>query len=62
MSWYNFWKKPKTSIIDHLNAHLKPFTHDEKIEHLKAIIPLVCPGVHVSLNPPKRTPKTGKGL
>jgi len=55
MSWYeNFIKRRKqkeTTIIDHLNTHLKPFTHDEKIEHLKAIVPLVCPGVNVSKNP-----------
>ena len=56
--WYEIWKSP--TIIEHLNKHLKGMTHDEKIEALKAIIPLVCEGAHVSKNPPtkdKRTPK-----
>jgi hypothetical protein len=29
-------------------------TYDEKVEHLKAIIPEVCPGVHVAYNPKRK--------
>lgn len=46
-----FWKKK--TIIEILDQHLAPMTLDEKIEHLKTIIPKVCPGVNVSKNPPK---------
>ena len=53
-----FWKKK--TIIEVLNQHLALLTHDEKIEALKAIVPEVCNGAHVSKNPPtkdKRKPK-----
>jgi len=55
---FTFWKKK--TIVEILKQHLILMTHDQKIEHLKAIIPLVCPGVNVSKNPPtkdKRKPK-----
>lgn len=60
MAWYEIWKSP--TIIDRLNKHLAGMTHDERVEALKAIVPEVCPGAHVSKNPPtkdKRTPKVG---
>ena len=43
----------KKTIIELLEQHLSGMNHDQKIEHLKAIVPLVCPGVNVSKNPPK---------
>ncbi len=63
MSWYNFWQYwncPELTITDRLNAHLVDMTFDQKVAALKAIVKEVCPGVHVSLNPPggKRTPKS----
>lgn len=47
-----FWKKK--TIIELLNQQLALMTHDERVEHLRAIVPRVCPGAHVSLNPKKR--------
>jgi len=56
--WYEIWKSP--TIIQQLNKHLKGMSHEQKVEALKAIVPEVCEGAHVSKNPPtkdKRTPK-----
>lgn len=61
MAWYEILiPRHKLTIIQHLNAHLAGMTHDERVEALKAIVPEVCEGAHVSKNPPKggkRTPK-----
>lgn len=65
MAWYEFWKaeywmRSELTIIDRLNAHLLNLTFDERVEALKAIVKDVCPGAHVSYNPPaggKRKPK-----
>ena len=46
---FTFWRKK--TVIELLKQHLILMTHDEKIQHLKAIIPLVCDGCHVSKNP-----------
>jgi len=46
---FKFWKKK--SVIEVLNQHLSKMTWDEKVDHLKTIIPMVCPNCHVSLNP-----------
>ena len=53
-----FWKKK--TIIELLEQHLSGMTHDQKIEHLKAIIPQVCEGVSVHKNPPKGVKRTVK--
>ena len=50
-----FWKKK--TIIDRLNKHMELMTDREKIEHLKAIIPQVCPGISVHRNRPKGNKK-----
>ena len=55
---FTFWKK--RTIIELLNQHLVLLSHNEKVECLKAIVKEVCPGAHVSYNPPrggKRKPK-----
>ena len=57
---FKFWKKK--SVIEVLNQHLAGFTRDEKIDHLKTIIPRVCEGVNVSKHPPKGRKKTKKVL
>ena len=58
MAWYEIWKSP--TIIQQLNKHLKGMSFEQKVEALKAIIPLVCPGAHISLNPLRGTKKTRK--
>jgi len=50
MAWYEIWKSP--TIIQQLNKHLSGMSHEQKVEALKAIVPEVCPGCHVSFNPP----------
>jgi hypothetical protein len=53
-----FWRKK--TIIELLEQHLCLMTFDEKVAHLKAIIPQVCQGINVSKNPPKGGKKTKK--
>jgi hypothetical protein len=53
-----FWRKK--TVIELLEQHLCLMTKDEKIAHLKAIIPQICPGVNISRNPPKGAKKAVK--
>ena len=58
MAWYEIWKKK--TIVDRPNDHLVDRPFEEKVACLKAIVEEVCPGAHVSYNPPKgvkRKPK-----
>ena len=48
--WYEIWKSP--TIIQQLNKHLVDRPFEEKVACLKAIVSEVCPGCHVSFNPP----------
>lgn len=56
MAWYEIFgiqhqTKHEMTIIDRLNAHLAGMTHNEQVEALKAIVPLVCEGYHLAKNP-----------
>ncbi len=46
--------RKKKTIIELLEQHLSLMSHEEKIEHLKAIIPQVCEGVSVYRNPNRK--------
>jgi len=49
---FTFWRKK--TVIEILKNHLILMNDKEKVEHLKAIIPEVCEGIHVAYNPKRK--------